>query len=177
MNKVFTEKDLKNADRVGKMRMAVLQSNLEAALSDRDYQYLQILKEARKILLSGKPPFECITLIRTLDEGMWRPKAAQIYKDVQDVYATIDGTHPKVMRGILRDLATENLYFLTQLRDSAAELSDKLKCAEAVAKQLKQLNDMLPEIVETQEVEPFADFEQPELIETTELNEIKALLT
>lgn len=177
--KRFTESDFKRADRLEKIYMTVQQPN-DFALTDTDDRYKRLLMQAYPIIISGRPQFEVMRLIMTLEGGLWRNQAAQIIRDTQELYAAFDSVHPKVMRGSMREMLLENVKVLKDIRDDIDnEVSIRIKAADSITKAVDNMSkyaglDKKEE--ESEDFEPMADMDFSNEIEEAEYNEIQNTL-
>lgn len=175
----FTQSDFKTADRLERIYMDIRQP-ADFRLNDTDERYKKLLQEAYPLIVSGRPYFEVVKLIQSLENGLWRNQAVQIFRDAQELYAAFDSVHPKILRGMLRETLLENIQVMKAIRDDeTTEASARVKAAEAITKaadNIAKYARLDKEDIEQDDTPEFHDIDVAEEITDTEYNEIQNLL-
>jgi hypothetical protein len=177
--KRFTESDFKRADRLEKIYMTIQQPN-DFDLTDTDERYKRLLQQAYPIIISGRPQFEVMRLIMTLEGGLWRSQVSQIIRDTQELYAAFDSVHPKILRGVMREMLLENVQVLKKIRDDdEEESSTRIKAADSITKAVDNMSkyaQLDKKEEESEDFEPMGDMDFSNEIEEAEYNEIQNTL-
>jgi hypothetical protein len=175
----FTEIDFKTADRLERIYMDIRQPT-DFQLNDTDERYKKLIQQAYPLIVSGRPYFEVIKMIQSLENGLWRNQAVQIFRDAQELYAAFDSVHPKILRGMLRETLLENITKMKELRDDdTVDASARVKAAEAITKaadNIAKYARLDKEDIEQDETPSFADIDFAEEITDTEYDDIQNLL-
>jgi hypothetical protein len=93
----FDLKDFKNADRIERIFIAIVQPN-DFTLNNDDKVYLEILQKAYPIIQTREEP-EALQMIANLEAGKWRNQYEQIYRDSKRLYDSLD-ISPEMIKGI-----------------------------------------------------------------------------
>lgn len=169
--RVFSEVDFKNADRIDRMYIYLLdKGRFELNLTDRTY--LSILKRAYAILCEGKPRRETVKLIAYLEDEA-ETNVYRIIRDAQNLYARFEDVDRRIQRGILR----EKLELLAQKAEEKDDLFQARLCYEALSRLdgLNRVDDEKPKKTELPKVVIFTNNPQAlaaqQQIETDDLAE------
>lgn len=127
--RLFTEKEFKQASRLEKIRMHLLQPELY--LCDRDLTYEALLIDAFRLSRQCMSAHEAIKKIQALEvEPMTYTRAGKILQDSETLFS------PLVYRNkeIIRALIIERADALSKKAEADGRLKDAIKALELIAK-------------------------------------------
>jgi hypothetical protein len=101
----FDTEDFKNAERIERMYMAIVQPS-DFFLNNDDRVYLEILQKAYPIIQS-RPETEALQLIYNLERGKWRNQIEQIYVDAKRLYDNFE-----ISREMVKGIALKRLMII-----------------------------------------------------------------
>jgi hypothetical protein len=175
----FTDSEFKAANRLEKIYMTIRQPN-NFVLNDTDERYRTLMQQTYPLLVSGRPFFDVVRLVQEMDGGLWKSQAVQLIKDTQELYAAFESIHPKILRGVMREMLMDNIKVLKDIRDDVdMETKERINAANAITKAIDNISKygkLDKDETESDDFVPFGEMDFDNDIEDVEVEEIQKTL-